>query len=167
VETFVALRLQIETWRWSGVPFYIRAGKGLPVTATEVMVELKQPPQRLFDDGQARPPNYFRFRLEPDVSISLGARTKASGTSMSGKDVELVVHDPIEDDMTPYERLLGDALRGDHELFTRDDCVEAAWRIVEPVVRNPPPVFEYDAGSWGPVQARDVIEGSRGWHDPS
>src|SRR5204863_4462710 len=102
--------------------------------ATEVVVELKQPPQVLFDDLQSPPPNYFRFRLSPDVSISVGARTKVSGEAMAGKGIELIMHDPVDDDMTPYERLLGDALHGDGSLFTRDDCVEAAWNVVEQVL---------------------------------
>jgi len=167
VETFAALRLHIETWRWAGVPFYIRVGKRLPVTATEVMVELKQPPQVLFDDLQSPPPNYFRFRLGPDVSISVGARTKVSGEAMAGKGVELIMHDPVDDDMTPYERLLGDALHGDGSLFTRDDCVEAAWHVVEPVLESPTPVVEYEPESWGPAEAQHIIEGDGSWHNPT
>jgi glucose-6-phosphate 1-dehydrogenase len=167
VETFAALRLRIETWRWAGVPFYIRAGKQLPVTATEVMVELKQPPQMLFDDLRLPPPNYFRFRLGPDVSISLGARVKVSGEAMTGKGIELLMRDPVDDDMTPYERLLGDALRGDGSLFTRDDSVEAAWKVVEPVLERPPPVIEYEPGSWGPREAQHLIEGRGFWHNPA
>jgi glucose-6-phosphate 1-dehydrogenase len=128
VETFAALRLRIDTWRWAGVPFYIRAGKRLPLTATEVRVELRPPPQVLFDAGA---PNYFRFRLGPDVLIATGARAKAPGETMSGRPVELIVRGNPADAMQPYERLLGDALLGDGSLFTRDDCVEAAWRVVE------------------------------------
>jgi glucose-6-phosphate 1-dehydrogenase len=165
VETFTALRLHIDTWRWAGVPFYIRAGKCLPVTATEVVVELRKPPQALFDDPASTAPNYLRFRLGPDVSISLGARTKAAGEAMVGKDVELIMHDPIDDDLAPYDRLLGDALRGNGELFTRDDSVEAAWRVVEPVIENPPPVIEYEPGSWGPAAAMEILESGQ-WHDP-
>jgi glucose-6-phosphate 1-dehydrogenase len=123
VETFAALRLHIETWRWSGVPFYIRAGKNLPVTSTDVMVELKRPPQAVFDDIAPGQSNYFRFRLSPDVFISVGARIKVPGDTMAGEDVELIAHHHPGEEMMPYERLLGDAIRGDASLFSHDDSV--------------------------------------------
>ncbi len=165
VETFVALRLHIDTMRWAGVPFYIRAGKCLPVTATEVVVELKRLPQAVFDPGSGQA-NYVRFRFGPDVGISLGARIKQPGTAMTGQATELIAQRDPGDDMMPYERLFDAALRGDASLFTRNDCVEQAWRIVDPALRQGAPPIEYAPGSWGPAAAADLI-GSRGrWHDP-
>ncbi|HET6631109.1 MAG TPA: glucose-6-phosphate dehydrogenase [Rhodanobacteraceae bacterium] len=166
VETFAAVRLHIDTWRWAGVPFYIRAGKRLPITCTEVRVELKRPPQHLFSDDHPQHPNYLRFRVSPQVQIAIGARAKAAGEGMTGSDVELVVHDDTSDDMLPYERLLSDAMRGDASLFTRDDCVEAAWRIVDPVLGNVVPLGFYEPGTWGPASAEDLIIGHDRWHDP-
>jgi glucose-6-phosphate 1-dehydrogenase len=166
VETFVALRLHIDTMRWAGVPFYIRTGKHLPVTAMEVVVELKHLPQAVFDPMGRGQSNYFRFRFSPDVGISLGARIKLPGTAMTGEATELIAQRDPGDDMTPYERLFDAALRGDASLFTRNDCVEQAWRIVEPALRQGAPPIEYAPGSWGPAAAADLI-GSRGrWHDP-
>jgi glucose-6-phosphate 1-dehydrogenase len=167
VETFAALRLRIDTWRWAGVPFYIRAGKRLPVTATEVVVKLRPPPQALFDDVESGGPNYFRFRLGPDVLIATGARAKAPGETMAGMPVELIVRGNPADAMQPYERLLGDALLGDGSLFTRDDCVEAAWRVVEPILEDPAPPIEYAPATWGPPEAQRIIAGSGGWHSPA
>src|SRR5947207_11695484 len=128
VETFVALRLWIDTWRWAGVPFYIRAGKCLAVTATEVTVDLQRPPLSIFDEPEPAHSNYFRFRLSPEVVISTGARIKQPGEAMRGEAVELIAHQCPHLEKSPYERLLGDAIRGDTSLFTRDDSVEAAWR---------------------------------------
>lgn len=167
VETFVALRLRIDTWRWAGVPFYIRAGKRLPVTATEVTVELKRPPQAVFDEIKSGEANYFRFRLSPDVLISLGARVKLPGEAMVGDKAELVVHRHPGDEMMPYERLLGDAIRGDASLFTSADCVEAAWRVVDPIRGNAVPVAGYEPDTWGPADARRIIAGDGVWHDPA
>src|ERR1700733_11517868 len=133
VETFAALRLHIETWRWSGVPFYIRAGKQLPATFTDVMVELKHPPQAVFDDIAPDQSNYVRFRLSPDVFISFGTRVKVPGEEMAGEDIDLTAHYNPAEEMMPYERLLGDAIRGDASLFAREDSVEAAWRIIDPI----------------------------------
>jgi glucose-6-phosphate 1-dehydrogenase len=166
VETYAALRLHIETWRWSGVPFYIRTGKHLPITAGEVMVELKHPPQTVFDDVQRIHPNYFRFRLNPEVFISTGARVKATGEAMTGENVELTVHRPAGDSMSPYERLLGDAIRGDASLFARYDSVEEAWRIVDPILREPSPITFYEPGTWGPPEAGRVIADGGHWHNP-
>jgi glucose-6-phosphate 1-dehydrogenase len=166
VETFAAIRLYIDTWRWAGVPFYIRTGKRLPVTATEILVELKDPPQNVFNTITESQPNYFRFRLGPHVSISLGARVKMPGEAMAGRDVELVVHQVSADAMTPYERLLGDAIRGDATLFVREGGVEAAWSVVEPILANATPVHAYEPNTWGPIEAEQIIAGGGAWHNP-
>ncbi|HKG32636.1 MAG TPA: glucose-6-phosphate dehydrogenase (NADP(+)), partial [Gemmatimonadales bacterium] len=166
VETFAAVRLRIDSWRWAGVPFYIRAGKCLPVTATEVLVELKRPPVALFPDCAAAPPNRFRFRLSPHVVLSLGARAKLPGERLQGEDVELIACHDQKDEMGPYERLLGDAMRGDQMLFARQDSVEEAWRVVEPVLGNATPLHQYDSGTWGPAQADRLISDG-GWFNPA
>jgi glucose-6-phosphate 1-dehydrogenase len=165
VETFIALKLHIDTWRWAGVPFYIRAGKCLPITATEVRVTLKSPPLTVFDASDTMPCNYFRFRLSPEVVIGAGALVKRSGEEMHGEPVELIARHQTGSDKSPYERLLGDAVRGDGTLFTQDDAVEAAWRVVDPVLQDPLPVAHYECGTWGPPEADRVIE-SGGWHNP-
>ncbi len=164
-ETFVAIRLAIDTWRWAGVPFYIRAGKNLPVTCTEIRVDLLRPPQNLFPEDAAHATNSVRFRLSPDMVIAQGARVKTPGEAMVGNNIELVAREDSSDDMLPYERLLGDALRGDASLFTRDDCVEAAWDVVQPVLHDRRPVEPYAPGTWGPDSAERLIAGG-GWHDP-
>jgi glucose-6-phosphate 1-dehydrogenase len=166
VETFAAVKLHIDTWRWAGVPFYIRAGKQMPVTATEVFVELKRPPQAVFDPITQSQADYFRFRLGPDVSISLGARAKLPGEAMAGERVELVVRQTQADEMKPYERLLGDALRGDPMLFVGEDGVEAAWSVVDPILGNVTPVHDYEPNTWGPTEADHIIAGDGGWHNP-
>lgn len=166
VETFAALRLHIETWRWAGVPFYIRTGKRLPITATEVTVVLRHPPQKVFDEIKPGQSNYFRFRLSPDVFISAGARVKVPGQAIVGKDVELIVHNHPGDEMYPYERLLGDAIRGDPSLFTRDDCVEAAWRIIDPILVNAGPIAAYEPNTWGPPEAERIFADNDNWHNP-
>ncbi len=166
VETFVALRLHIDTWRWAGVPFYIRAGKCLPISATEVTVTLKRPPLAIFDANEILPANYFRLRLSPEVVISEGALVKRNGEQMHGEPVELVARHHSQSEKSPYERLLGDAIRGDTSLFTQDDCVEAAWRVVDPVLAAAEPVLEYEPGTWGPSAANDIVNGGDTWHDP-
>lgn len=166
VETFAAVRLHIDNWRWAGVPFYIRAGKHLPVTCTEVRVELKRPPLHLFKHDRPDQPNYLRFRVSPEVQIALGARAKAGGKDMVGEDVELMVQDDTSDNLLPYERLLGDAMRGDNALFTRDDSVEEAWRIIDPVLDNAVPVHNYAPGTWGPEGAQDLLLDGQRWHSP-
>ncbi|HEX5960792.1 MAG TPA: glucose-6-phosphate dehydrogenase [Rhodanobacteraceae bacterium] len=167
VETFAALRLQIDSWRWDGVPFFIRAGKQLPVKCTEVLVRLKNPPQRVFDDApEGRAVNHFRFRLNPDVVISIGARVKEPGEAMSGHPVELIANRHVRTAMAPYERLLGDAIDGDSALFTRDDCVEEAWRVLDPILGDKVPVHRYKPGSWGPKEADALIADAGGWNDP-
>jgi len=166
VETFAALRLHIDTWRWAGVPFYIRAGKRLPVTTTEIWITLKRPPQTIFDDAPAAR-NTLRFRLSPHVAISLGARVKVPGDAMVGEAVDLLAQHLEADETTPYERLLGDALRGEATLFVREDAVEAAWRVVDPIVSQPPPVHAYAQGTWGPVETNRLVEGDEGWYAPT
>ena len=165
VETFVALRLHIDTWRWSGVPFCIRAGKKLPLTTTQVVVDMKAPPLSVFDAVGAAQSNYFRFRLSPQVVIAEGMRVKQPGEAMRGEPVELIVHHRAGQEMAPYERLLGDALRGDNSLFTSDACVEAAWRVVDSVRGHGDAVRPYEPGSWGPPEAA-ALAGDEGWHDP-
>ncbi len=166
IETFAALRLHIDTWRWADVPFYIRAGKCLAATATEVMVTLKSPPLAIFAAELTAPPNYFRFRLSPQVVICAGASVKKIGDELTGEPVELIArHDsPIE--QSPYERLLTNAIRGDTSLFTRDAAVEAAWRIFDPLLAAPPPVVEYEPGSWGPAAAAAILRDGDTWHAP-
>jgi glucose-6-phosphate 1-dehydrogenase len=171
VETYIALCLHIDTWRWAGVPFYIRTGKCLAVTATEVMVALKSPPLALFDEpavgaGKSGPANYFRFRLGPEVLIAAGARVKRPGEEMRGESVELLARHLLAHGELAYERLLGDAIRGDASLFTRDDSVEAAWRVVEPILAPAAPPEEYEPGSWGPAAAASVLADGERWHDP-
>jgi len=167
VETFAAVELYIESWRWQGVPFFIRTGKRLPVTATEVLVELKAPPQKVFDHVENENSNYYRFRLGPDrISIAVGARTKLPGETMHGEEVELFVCNGHADRMLPYERLIGDALRGDGTLFARRDGVESAWRIIDPALDSPRPVHEYAPGSWGPPIANAFLPPPAIWHNP-
>jgi glucose-6-phosphate 1-dehydrogenase len=166
VETFVAVHLHVDSWRWAGVPFLIRAGKSLPITATEVVVELRCPPQQIFDE-QARQSNYLRFRLGPDrVATAIGVRAKAPG-KLVGRDVELYCSNEQADTMDAYERLLGDALRGDSGLFAEEEAVEAAWRVVEPALRPTTPVHEYAVGTWGPREADAIAASSGGWRAPS
>jgi glucose-6-phosphate 1-dehydrogenase len=166
VETFAAFRLHIDSWRWAGVPFYVRAGKNLPVTATEVLVDLKRPPYMVFPEPAPSLTNYVRFRLGPEVAIAIGARAKRAGDTMAGEGVELMVRNQTADEMGAYERLIGDAMRGDSNLFARADGVEAAWRVVEPILGDATPVYEYEQGSWGPAEANDVLEGKARWYDP-
>jgi len=167
VETFAALRLRVDTWRWGGVPFYIRTGKCLPVTVTEVRVELKPPAQAVF--GELEPPDadYFRFRLTADMSISLGTRAKKPGEAMVGEPVELYAAHHSQDARPPYQRLIGDALRGDQSLFAREDWVEAAWRVVDGVLAEPNPPYPYEPGSWGPPEAERVLLRDDQWHEPA
>ena len=166
VETFAALCLYIDTWRWAGVPFYVRAGKHLPVTACEVVVDLKVPPLAIFDEVLSSTSNYFRFRLSPDVTISVGTRVKKAGDRMCGEPVELVARHQPPSEHLPYERLLRAALCGDTSLFTSDKSVEAAWRVIEPVLAGAGPVHEYERDSWGPQAAAGLVNSDEGWHDP-
>ncbi|HVA87587.1 MAG TPA: glucose-6-phosphate dehydrogenase [Candidatus Saccharimonadales bacterium] len=166
VETFVALRLEIDTWRWGGVPFYIRTGKSLPLTATEVLVELKRPPQAVFAEQEPPDSDYLRFRLTPDMSISLGARAKRPGEAMVGESVELYASHQSGTERPPYQRLIGDASRGDQSLFSREDSVEAAWRIVDGILGDRAPVHAYARGTWGPPEAEAVLRRGDHWHAP-
>lgn len=166
VETFAAVKLSLDTWRWAGVPFYIRAGKNLPVTCTEVLVQMKEPPHTVFA-GSELAQNILRFRLSPEVIITVGARSKLPGEGMHGENVELIArHCPV-DEMAPYERLLTDAMRGDPSLFVREDAVEAAWSVVGPILDGTTPVHEYDPHTWGPAEAEGMIAGDGGWHNPT
>src|SRR5271167_629641 len=167
VETFAALRLHIDTWRWAGVPFYIRTGKCLPITATEVVVTLKEPPLPIFDASDSMPSNYFRLRLSPEVVISTGALVKRNGEEMHGEPVELIARHNTQSEKSPYERLLGDAIRGDTALFTQDDSVEAAWQVIDPILTAAVPVMQYEPGTWGPAAAVNIVGGDDTWHDPT
>lgn len=165
VETFAALRLTIDSWRWQGVPFYIRAGKSLPVTCTEVVVRLRRPP-KIFPacDGA---PNYFRFRISPDVALALGTTVMDPAEQMIGEQIELLSsHRPDAAKMDAYERVLGDAMAGDPTLFAREDYVEEAWRIVDPVLTQGTPVHAYEPGTWGPREVERVTPAG-GWQTPA
>ena len=165
-ETFVAVRLGVDNWRWAGVPIFLRAGKCLPVTATEVLVDLRHPPQRVFDEPEPPDGDYVRFRLTPDMSISIGARAKMPGEAMVGEAVELFASHRSGTERPPYQRLIGDAWRGDQSLFAREDTVEAAWRIVDGVLGDRVPIEEYEPGTWGPGGAARLLGSREHWHDP-
>jgi len=161
VETFAAVRLEVDSWRWGGVPFLIRAGKRLPMTATEVLVKLRQAPIGKLES------NYFRFRLGPDLSLSVGARIKRPGPGLKSMPTELsVVNQPRSGDLAPYVRLLTDAMHGDSMLFVREDAVEAAWAVVDPILDNVTPVLPYEPGQWGPADAERLATDIGGWHNP-
>ena len=167
VETYVAVALYIDSWRWQGVPFFVRTGKCLPVTATEVIVELKTPPQRIFDHIDARSSNYVRFRLGPGrVAIAIGARVKKHGEVMEGHEVELFAANAQGDEMSAYERLINDALKGDGTLFARGDGIESAWRVVDAVLTSATPVHHYACGSWGPSIADAFLPLPGRWRNP-
>ena len=166
VETYAAVRLEINSWRWQGVPFCLRAGKCLPITCTEVTVRFRRPPAVY--EASPPPPNFLRFRISPDVAIGLGVRVKNPGEQMAGRPVELRVcqhEDP--DAMDAYERLLTEAMKGDATDFAREDYVEEAWRIVDPVLAAGTPVYEYEAKSWGPREVDQKISPVGGWQDPT
>jgi glucose-6-phosphate 1-dehydrogenase len=168
--TYAALQLFVDSWRWHGVPFIVRAGKRLASRCTEVMVELNQPPPVVFDEPPAAMGNYVRFRLSPQVVIAIGARAKKPGDHMAGSPIELSVVDGPEQGtgtrMEAYERLIGDAMAGDATLFARQDVVEASWAIVEPVLRSRQPLIEYEPGSWGPPEADRLVADVGGWNTP-
>jgi glucose-6-phosphate 1-dehydrogenase len=168
VETYCALRLHIDSWRWAGVPWYLRSGKCLAGTAAEVLVQLKPPPQRLFADSApaAGPANYLRFRLSPNSAVALAARVKRAGKRFVGEQRELYLVDERPEEKAPYERLLGDAMAGNGALFTREDAVEAAWAVVDPVLARHQPVKIYRRGSWGPKEADALIAADGGWFNP-
>ena len=168
VETFCALRLFIDSWRWEGVPWYLRSGKYLAETATEVLMELKAPPQPLFADSAPTNgrTNYIRFRLSPSAAIALAARVKLAGKEFIGDQRELFLSEETPKQELPYERLLGDAMVGDGALFTREDAVEAAWAVVDPVLKTHHRVRPYKRGSWGPKEAEAIIASDGFWHNP-
>ena len=167
VETFAAVKLEIDSWRWAGVPIYIRAGKMLPVACTEALVEFKRPPRETFGELVPTTSAHMRIRVSPDLTIGLGVRVKTPGERMVGHDVELALRSQAANDTPPYERLLGDASRGISELFSRQDLVEAQWRIVEPVLGNTTPFYCYPPGTWGPEEARQLIGSDGPWLDPT
>ncbi len=169
VGTYAALRLFVDSWRWDGVPFYVRAGKSLATSATEVLVELRPAPQVVFHEPAPGRGNHVRFRLSPHVAIGVGAQAKRAGEGMTGDPVELLVVDPQKGParLGDYERLIGDAMTGDATLFARQDVVEAAWEIVDPVLRHPPSVVEYEPGTWGPPSADALTEEVGGWNTPA
>ena len=169
VETFCALRLFIDSWRWAGVRWYLRSGKLLPNTAVEVLVQLQPPPQRLFDDSRPTDgrANYVRFKLQPVSAIALAARVKRPGKGFVGDQRELYLCEDAPNEESTYERLLGDAMVGDAALFASQDAVEAAWAVVDPVLSNHAAALPYEPGSWGPAAADALIAGDGGWHNPA
>ncbi|MEO6608435.1 MAG: hypothetical protein ABIN69_08195 [Aestuariivirga sp.] len=169
VETFCALRLFIDSPRWEGVPWYLRSGKYLGASATEVVVELKPPPQRLFADASAAQsqPNYLRFRISPNSAIALAARVKRAGEGFIGDQRELYLVEDQPGEESPYERLLGDAMAGDGALFAREDAVEAAWAVVNRVLKKHHKVQPYKRGSWGPKEADAILATGATWHNPT
>jgi len=166
VETFIAVKLSIDTWRWAGVPIFIRAGKQMPVTATEVVVEFQRPPRETFRELVPGGSAHLRLRVSPDISIALGLRVKVPGELMVGNDVELLLQRQPGADEPPYQRLLGDAMRGRADLFSRQDLVEAQWRIVEPILDGVTPVYAYKPGTWGPDEAHQLIGSDGPWINP-
>jgi len=167
VETFAAVRVHIDSWRWAGVPFLVRAGKALPGTATEVVVDLKRPPHDVFGESVPANANYVRFRLAPEMAIAIGARSKVGGEVMRGEAVELFVCHEDPGELLPYERLIGDALAGDQALFAREDGIEQQWRIMDPLLGGPrSAVVPYPVGTWGPAEADRLAAAVGGWRNP-
>jgi glucose-6-phosphate 1-dehydrogenase len=168
--TYAALQLYVDDWRWAGVPFYVRAGKSLAKTVTEVTVELKNPPNVVFNEQPPAIGNTLSFRLSPNVVINLGARVKKPGEGMTGEPVQLTLSEQAvqgkDGRMDAYERLLGDAMMGDATLFARQDVVEAAWAVVDPVIHGPSPMYDYEPGTWGPVEADALVAEVGGWNTP-
>jgi glucose-6-phosphate 1-dehydrogenase len=164
METFAALRLHVDNWRWAGVPFYVRAGKCMPASRSEVLVSLKAPPYSVFGESlcDGARTNYIRFRLGPDVAIAMGVRSKLGGETMVGEEVELVATQRKGEELDAYARLLGDAMKGDATLFAREDSIEAQWRVVEPILGNVTPLHEYDQGTWGPAEVARLTT----WTEP-
>jgi glucose-6-phosphate 1-dehydrogenase len=165
-ETFAALKLEVNSWRWQGVPFYIRAGKQMPVTCTEILIRLRRPPD-VYHSQSNLEQNHIRLRISPDVTIAIGIMVLTPDKETVGESVEMVAnHHPEANEMDAYERVLGEAIAGDTTLFAREDYVEEAWRIVDPVLRADIPVHEYDPGTWGPPEASQLVSPPGGWHDP-
>jgi glucose-6-phosphate 1-dehydrogenase len=166
VETFAAVRFHIDTDRWAAVPFYVRVGKCLPITATEVLIRFKRLARPVLDETAPPMANYYRFRISPEVVLAQGTKVKKPGERMEGESIELVAHFQPPDEMEPYERLLGDAAHGDATLFARQDAVEASWRIVDPVLGGTTPPVGYNPNTWGPPEADQVVAPAGGWHNP-
>ena len=166
VETFAALRLEVDSWRWKGVPFYIRAGKNLPLTCTEVLARFRKPPTVIPESALSQ--NYIRFRISPEMTIAMGAMVMAPGEGLKGETVEMVAsHHPRPEEMEAYERVLGDAMAGDATLFARQDYVDEAWRIVDPVLKAGTPCYEYEPQTWGPKEVEERVSPPGGWHNPA
>ena len=166
VETFSALRLEVDSWRWKGVPFYIRAGKNLPVTCTEVVGRFRKPPSVIHESALSQ--NYLRFRISPEMTIAMGTTVMAPGETLEIEAVEMVAsRHPRPEAMEAYERVLGDAMAGDATLFARQDFVEEAWRIVDPVLKAGIPIYEYEKGTWGPSEINEKVSPTGGWHNPT
>jgi glucose-6-phosphate 1-dehydrogenase len=165
IETYAALKLRIDSWRWQGVPFYIRAGKCMPVTCTEVVIRLRKPPHII--PGAKLTSNYLRYRISPEVTVAVGILSRTFGDEMNGEPIELIAsHHPDSNEMDAYERVLGDAMSGDRTLFAREDYIEEAWRIVDPVLNSDTPVHTYEPGTWGPEDASHSVIPPGGWHTP-
>jgi glucose-6-phosphate 1-dehydrogenase len=167
VETYAAVKLAISDWRWDGVPWYIRAGKRMPTDATEIRVQFRRPPAVVFPESQHPPANFLRIQIKPRIEVDLGVRTKKPGIEMHGEDAVLSAVDTDPDMMAAYERLLGDALRGDATLFSRYDEVDAEWRIVDGILDDATPCYRYEPGTWGPEECNQVVMPREGWHDPA
>ena len=166
IETFAAARLQIDSWRWAGVPIFFRTGKLLPVSVAEAVVQFKKPPRETFCEIDSVGSGHMRFRIQPDVTIALGTRVKIPGDRMIGDDVELILTRQPGADKPPYQRLLGDAMHGISDLFTREDIVDAEWRIVNDVLGNVAPVYRYKPGTWGPDEAQLLVGRDGPWLNP-
>jgi glucose-6-phosphate 1-dehydrogenase len=166
VETFVAVKVAINNWRWAGVPIFIRCGKKLALTSTEVMVEFKRPPRETFGEIVPVFSSHMRMRISPDITISMGLRVKKPGERMAGQDVELTFVRQAAEDMPPYQRLLGDAMRGSPELFAREDSVEAQWRVVDGILGNVTPLYNYEPKTWGPEEVYQLIGKHGPWLNP-
>ncbi|MGN6369417.1 MAG: glucose-6-phosphate dehydrogenase [Phycisphaerae bacterium] len=166
VETFAACRFWIDSWRWAGVPFYIRVGKEMPVSCTEIRIEYKRPPQVVYPEPNPGEPNYIRIRLSPEVIVAIGTRRKLPGEAMVGRTNELIAQYNPKNEMEPYERLLMDAMKGESTYFARQDGVEEAWRIIDPVLGDVTPIHIYEPGTWGPPQADELIADHGVWDDP-
>jgi glucose-6-phosphate 1-dehydrogenase len=166
METFAALELEVDSWRWKGVPFYIRAGKNLPVTCTEVIGRLRKPPTVIKDSALSQ--NHLRFRISPEMTIAIGATVMSPGEAFIGETVEMIAsRRPRPEEMEAYERVLGDAMAGDGILFARQDYVEEAWRIVDPALKANTPIYEYDKGTWGPNEVYERVSPPGGWQNPT
>jgi glucose-6-phosphate 1-dehydrogenase len=157
------MKLFVDTWRWEGVPFYIRTGKSLPSTVTEVLAEFRRPPRETFAETIPYGSNHLRLQLSPEVVIALGVRVKLAGEEMKGENVELIATRKQRQEMSPYERLIGDALEGDQSLFAAEEAIEAQWKIVEPVLGDSSPLHVYEPGTWGPIEANSLTAECGGW----